>query len=324
MKLLDQLQEHNLSVKRLIQTKHQQLCHHALLFVGIDGIGKRLAAKSFCQGILCENIDDAPCGHCNHCRKVSEDIHPDVLTVMAEGKSETVKITSIRAIQGFLSKTKNEGSCSVVIIYDAETMNAVAQHALLKILEEPQPEVYFVLIANSTELLYETILSRCQLVAFKSLAEATIKKILFQQGFAENECNPLILLAEGSAGRAIQVGKLGIDKTMPTIIALLNEIESRNIVSDIFLGADKENDLVILDLMVMLLRDVASLLVDGNDIRYFPQYQSSLIELASKQSLETIENNMQIISSAQNNYKNSFHSKLTINSMLTDMGIAIT
>ncbi|MCA9397119.1 MAG: DNA polymerase III subunit delta', partial [Candidatus Omnitrophica bacterium] len=218
MKYIDQLEAHGPGVQRLIESKHQNRCHHALLFCGPSGIGKKLAAKAFCQGVICEQAQEAPCGNCNPCRKVYEGIHPDVLIVGAEGRSETVKIASIRNIQTFLSKTRNEGSCSVVVIQDADTMNAESQNALLKVLEEPMPNVYFVLISDSTENMLETVLSRCHLIQFKTLNTEQLSKILGDSGFSDQEQRQLMTLAEGSAGRAISIGRAGIGQTVPAIL----------------------------------------------------------------------------------------------------------
>jgi len=65
-----------------------------------------------------------------------------------------------------------------VIIEDAHKLNQVASNALLKTLEEPFPGVLFILLSHRHSLLLATILSRCLLMPFVSLAEAVVAEIL--------------------------------------------------------------------------------------------------------------------------------------------------
>ena len=129
------------------------------------------AAMRLAQTMLCAEPDAArrPCGRCRHCSKAEKGIHPDILTVerLTDDKGKPKREIYVDQIRGIVSDAvvmPNEADHKVYIIRDADTMNAAAQNALLKILEEPPRFVSIVLIAASPAPLLETVRSRCTMV----------------------------------------------------------------------------------------------------------------------------------------------------------------
>lgn len=139
---------------------------HALLIEGPAGCGKKTLARQLAMAAVCENTDSRPCGVCNPCRKVEQGIHPDVEMVTGgTGSSNSFHIDRIRELRDGAYVLPNEAAVRVLILCDAHTMTPQAQNALLKILEEPPKNVFFILITESQEALLPTTLSRC--ITFK-------------------------------------------------------------------------------------------------------------------------------------------------------------
>lgn len=135
------------------------LCH-AYLFYGQKGIGKKTIAKYFSAGILCKS-DNKPCYECVSCKKVLENIHPDLYILENTESKNSIHIDEIRQIRKDAYVKPNESDYKVYIIDNAENMTIGAFNALLKVLEEPPETTIFILTCESKSAVPETILSRC-------------------------------------------------------------------------------------------------------------------------------------------------------------------
>ncbi|MDZ4676161.1 MAG: DNA polymerase III subunit delta' [Oligoflexia bacterium] len=175
--IFDKIVGHTSIVKALKEVLHSNRGRApAFLFSGPSGVGKKLVALAWAQGLLCKQ-PNAPCGKCSTCDRISRSQHPDLL-IVSPGESPTLKIEQIRDIQNFISLKSYEGAAKVVIIDEAQTMNAQSSNALLKTLEEPPAHCYFILVTSNKGALLSTIISRCQRVFFGSLSTQELKKIV--------------------------------------------------------------------------------------------------------------------------------------------------
>lgn len=185
---------------------------HALLFKGTQGIGKLELALQFAHALLCQQPNDAgfACGKCPACHWLSQGSHPDFRLIQpetltaetdevdsgSEGKSgkkpsKQITIDQIRGLSDFFALSAHQGGRRVIVIHPAEAMNPNATNALLKNLEEPPPDLLFILVTHKPQFLLPTILSRCLSfpVTMPDVAMAT--QWLQQQGMT----NPLPMLA---------------------------------------------------------------------------------------------------------------------------------
>lgn len=152
---------------------------HALLLRGQSGIGKQAFAISLSQAMLCEKVNSAhqACGACPSCGWFEQDNHPDFRLISPEqdvskddevGTKSTKKrtqivIEQIRGLSDFLSLSSHKSDgVRIVLIHPAEGLNTAAANALLKMLEEPPPNVIFILVAHHAHKILPTIMSRCQ------------------------------------------------------------------------------------------------------------------------------------------------------------------
>ena len=183
---------------------------HAYLFVGPERVGKRTLALKLAQALNCED-DERPCGECSTCRRIAGGIHADVQTVTVEeakddeGMQKGIHVSQIREIERATALKPFEGLTRVVIINPAEEMNAAAQNAFLKTLEEPPPQVVFVLVAADESRLLPTIRSRCQRLELRLPSLADVEAALLERGVEGERARLLARLSRGRIGWALEM-----------------------------------------------------------------------------------------------------------------------
>jgi DNA polymerase-3 subunit delta' len=146
---------------------------HAWLFTGPPGIGKLHTARVFAAALNCPAGGD---GTCDTCRRILRGVHPDVHVIVPEG--DNLLVEDVRAVREEASMTHHEARTAVFILDEADRMTEAAANALLKVLEEPPPEVVFVLVVRSAEALVGTVPSRARTLPFVSLSLAELTAAL--------------------------------------------------------------------------------------------------------------------------------------------------
>jgi len=106
------------------------------------------------------------CDQCLTCRKINEEIHPDIHWVRPESKSRIITIDQMRELMQVISLKPTEAAWKVAVIVAADRLNVQAANAFLKTLEEPPPKSSLLLLSTDPERLLETILSRCSRLTF--------------------------------------------------------------------------------------------------------------------------------------------------------------
>jgi DNA polymerase III delta prime subunit len=101
--------------------------------------------------------------------------HPDLYWIDRGIDGTRVRISQIRALQGAMRLSPNEGGWRAAVIADAEWLNDAAQNALLRLLEEPPDRTCLVLVTASPAGLLATIRSRCQRVSWRSSARPALR-----------------------------------------------------------------------------------------------------------------------------------------------------
>ncbi|CCD29838.1 DNA polymerase III, delta prime subunit [Candidatus Glomeribacter gigasporarum BEG34] len=200
---------------------------HALLLHGPAGIGKSSFARRLAASLVCETplSGGQPCERCMACHWSARGTHPDIRFVCPENKAESakgnatastgstaekarvqsaeIKIEQVRALIDFCSLSAHRGGRRVVVLAPAESLNAASANALLKTLEEPPPEVVFLLVCARPDILPATIISRCQRWPMHAPARADALVWLNSQGI-HNAGE--VLAAAGGAPLAARAG----------------------------------------------------------------------------------------------------------------------
>lgn len=136
----------------------RQALPHAVI---LTGSGEPLAAARYlAAALLCRGEGDRPCLRCSACRKVVEDIHPDVRVVQDESRKE-LSVETVRQLRQDVYIRPNEGERKVYVFADAEQLNERDQNVLLKIVEEGPAYAAFIFCAGSAAELLPTVRSRC-------------------------------------------------------------------------------------------------------------------------------------------------------------------
>jgi len=199
---------------RLVTAAEQGKLTHALLLTGPDQVGKTTTALA----LAVELLDSAswPGGPL---------AHPDLWLEDADG--QYISIERLRlggkegpTLQDFLSLRPYAGGRRVAVMGRADRLTEQAADSLLKTVEEPPPDSHLVLCAAHPERLPQTILSRCELVAFAPVPAAEISEWLVGRGAEPATAATAAALAAGRPGRAAKLaGESG---------ALAAELESLN------------------------------------------------------------------------------------------------
>jgi len=215
---------HAATVRGLWQAARAARLPHALLFSGPAGIGKYRAARWFTLGLYCErgvpSKDGAPCLACAPCKRVTSGSHLDVFAVdlletPADERPEELKIGRFvrrerdsdwdgRTVDEFLALRAAEGGWRVVLVREMERANVAAQNSILKMLEEPAPNVLWILECSRKNDLLPTIASRCVQVHFERLPVETVSDTLERRGVARERARALARWSRGSPGEALR------------------------------------------------------------------------------------------------------------------------
>ena len=203
------------AVELLNKSVTKGLVSHAYLFSGPSNVGKTTLAIKFAQFIECRNLlIDGPCGTCLSCWKISEGNHPDVQFIDVDsektisGNVSSIGIDDVRNIQRTFVLKPLEGKHRIFILREASLLSDAASNALLKWIEEPPPNVIFLLVTNNYFAIKSTIISRCQVVTFTHVAQDKIESTLAQFSNSDHQQRKeLSKLSKGSIGWAIRASE---------------------------------------------------------------------------------------------------------------------
>lgn len=148
--------------QKITQTFAEGRGHHAILIKADAGLGVESLFDELAKRIMCMNPQgDEPCGQCHACHLMQAHSHPDYHELRSiEGKD--IGVEQVREINEIVAQHAQQGGNKVVYVQDAERLTEAAANALLKTLEEPRPNTYFLLQADNSASLLATIYSRCQ------------------------------------------------------------------------------------------------------------------------------------------------------------------
>lgn len=120
-----------------------------------------------------------------------------------EDKMALISREESREIIKTLSLKSFESPHKVMIIWQPEFMHPSAANGILKILEEPPPHTYFILVTNAADRLLPTIISRTQIVTVPLLHDSEVEAYLLNMGVEPARAAKITQLAEGNLNLAI-------------------------------------------------------------------------------------------------------------------------
>ena len=164
--------------RTLKQAVEQDKISHAYLFSGPRGTGKTSVAKIFAKAMNCPNqVGGEPCNNCYICQAVTDGSLEDVIEMDAASNNG---VDEIRDIRDKSTYAPSIAKYKVYIIDEVHMLSTGAFNALLKTLEEPTPNVVFILATTELHKIPATILSRVQRFEFKSIKTQDIRDHIFR------------------------------------------------------------------------------------------------------------------------------------------------
>ena len=156
--------------RRIRQAAQSGTLSHALI---LSGEGDRLSAARFASAAMeCTAPADKPCLKCNACRKVMDNIHPDV-TFVRDDEHKMLALDVVREARHDAYIRPNEGARKVYVFENCELLTEQGQNVLLKIVEEGPAYVAFIFCTENIDALLPTIRSRCVELKMGEAAEET-------------------------------------------------------------------------------------------------------------------------------------------------------
>jgi DNA polymerase-3 subunit gamma/tau len=145
---------------------------HAYLFCGPRGTGKTSTGRILAKAVNClTNGKGEPCNACSLCQAITEGRALDVIEIDAASNRG---IDEIRELRERVNYAPSQARFKIYIIDEVHMLTKEASNALLKTLEEPPPQVVFILATTEAHKVLPTILSRCQRFDFRRLSQADV------------------------------------------------------------------------------------------------------------------------------------------------------
>ncbi len=187
------------TLKNALSTKR---IHHAYLLTGPRGCGKTTTARILAKGLNCEKGPLAePCGECVSCREITASSSLDVMEMDAASNTGVDDVRQMIIETVALAPARDR--YKVFIIDEVHMLSNSAFNALLKTIEEPPPNVVFILATTEVHKVPATIASRCQRFKFRPVAPEPLAEYLADVAKKEKisvEPEALTLLARAAEG----------------------------------------------------------------------------------------------------------------------------
>jgi DNA polymerase III subunit delta' len=292
---------------------------HGMIFSGPQGVGKHTCALMIAKALNCLKAAAGDfCGECAACRKIESGVHPDVTVISVEDEATQIKIAQIRHVLGMLDLQPLEGRNKVFIIDPADLLNAEAANALLKGLEEPPENSFFILITVNVHELLLTVRSRCQVYNFTPLTLDEIR----QHGVA-NEL--AVRWSQGSIGRARSLDMAQLTRERETVLEFLETVinakeeQFQDLLSvSAELGRAKQEFESRMDLLAVLIADLIYIKEGDGERAVNVDIRERLSRLGSRVASERLIRMGEFLRSIESNLKTHVNRQ-----MLTDV-LALT
>jgi len=231
------------AVEQFLAAWQSRKLHHAWLLAGPKGVGKATFARAAASRVLAEAAGppieapglETPSDH-PIAKLIAAGSHPDMrwLERLENEKtgnlSRNVSVAQVRELGEFLGLTPALSDWRVAVIDTVDELEPAGANAVLKMLEEPPPNVLFLLVSHAPGRLLPTIRSRCRRLDFQSLGDDAMTSILAREAPAldDAERRRIIAMSFGSAGRALAFAELDLAKLEEAALAILRQGDPTN------------------------------------------------------------------------------------------------
>jgi DNA polymerase-3 subunit delta' len=218
---------HSTQIETLRRALLNGRLHHAYLFFGPAGVGKRTVAMGLAQAIHCAELGGDYCGRCVNCANIMGGNHADVRFIGLLPDKKEISIQQVRELERELRFRSFSGKRKIAIVDPVALMNATAQNALLKTLEEPPADSLIILIATHAGALLPTLRSRCLRLSFAPLPRAEVAAFLrTKRGAKAENAEFVAAMAMGSIGAALALDQEALTEKRKSWTGSLAELKS--------------------------------------------------------------------------------------------------
>lgn len=282
----------NDKIKEILSTSIQEKkTSHSYMFVGIEGIGKKLFAKEFAQKLLCLNPNKEETEKCKSCIEFESGNHPDFEIIEPDGNS--IKIEQIRLLQKNIQEKPIISDNKVYIIDNADKMTVESQNCLLKTLEEPPEFTTLILIGSNENSFLDTIKSRCIILRFNPISDEGLAQYIKTNLNVRINSQETLKIFQGSIGK---------------LLHLKDKIEEFQNIGNIMKSLDKKD---LIDIVSM-----SKIIYESKDeIFYILDYINTVLLELSKSNFK-FANCINIVEETKERIKNNGNYDMCIDNML--------
>jgi len=298
------------------------------IFSGPADLGKTTAANFFAQSLICEHADWPPCSKCPACLQAERGIHSDIYLIKKPEDKKNISVDQIRDFIRNLGMSSFLNSYKIGIIKGAEDLSEGAVNALLKTLEEPKAKVVIILTVADFEALPKTILSRSQILRFKTVASDVIYDDLIKNhGAQRSQAKNFSRLAAGRPALALKFLEDGefyknYKACIKSFAGLLNaDVNERYAAIEKVLGSSAHGQTAvklaygILDIWQNLVRDLMFLELNLPDLIQHEAFSDELTALKNKINAKSLLKMTNVLKMSKQYLKANISPKLALESV---------
>lgn len=277
--------------------------NHSYIINGPEKSGKKLIAKSFSMLLMCENSNKKPCLKCTSCKSFISNNNPDLFFIKAKNKNILIEDIREKVIKNVKTKAFKY-KYKIFIIDSADTMTIQAQNSILKTIEEPLPNIIFILITKNYKRLLSTILSRCIIFKMKPISPKIIEKYLENKNVDAIKASIFASYAQGSLGVAISLSTSNeFVELREDIIQDIDKLDDLDLIQ-MYKFIDKldkkrEEIDIILNIFLITYRDALIFKKIGNEKNLIQKDIKKLIIKLSKLSQKNLLNKIDTITNTK-------------------------
>lgn len=282
--------------QKITQTFLEGLGHHAILIKADQGLGAEKLFDALSRRIMCTDPQaHDPCGICHACRLMQAKSHPDYHELRSiEGKD--IGVDQVREMNEIVAQHAQQNGNKVVYIQGAERLTEAAANALLKTLEEPRPNTYFLLEADSSANLLATIYSRCQVWNLTVPSEQTALTWLQTQSAVDSsEILTALAMNLGRPLSALETLQKGLIPQRKNFLRQFWLFYRRRSPLELLPHFDKENYLQQLDWILAFLADSLKYKLEINSYRQVTDLARGVQQFSDEQTALGLLKSMQIM-----------------------------
>ena len=285
---------------------------HSYLFSSPDRFTAREMARLVANALLCPDL----CGKCENCIKFQSE-HPDVKyfpkknQLLVEDSNYIVDESFVRPI--FADK-------KIFIIDDFDNSTPASQNKLLKVLEEPNDNMFYLLSTSSLQNVLPTIRSRCFKVEIGAFDKKVVEGILSDTDVSSKKL--CLSLGGGYLGKTIELSKKdnleNLFNLASDILCSLKSSKEVLIYSKKILD-EKDDILLIFEIISLLLEDLIAIKLHEFNLVRLEDAEQRLKQVSDDYSLKCIEEIQKSITKSVQELKSLTNTSLVVDNFLMNL-----